>query len=72
MSKYDRIIWDPEICGGTPIIKGTRVLAMDILDWKEEGIGGLLELIGVAMPDLISTILLMSSGAFLDLLPISV
>lgn len=37
MSKYDRIIRDPEICGGAPVIKGTRVLIMDILDWIKEG-----------------------------------
>lgn len=37
MSKYDRIIRDPEICGGAPVIKGTRVLVMDILDWIKEG-----------------------------------
>ena len=37
LSKYDRIIRDPEICGGAPVIKGTRVLVMDILDWIKEG-----------------------------------
>ena len=37
MSKYDLIIRDPEICGGAPVIKGTRVLVMDILDWIKEG-----------------------------------
>ncbi len=37
LSKYDRIIRDPEICGGAPVIKGTRVLIMDILDWIKEG-----------------------------------
>ena len=37
MSKYDCIIRDPEICGGAPVIKGTRVLVMDILDWIKEG-----------------------------------
>ena len=36
-SKYDRIIRDPEICGGAPVIKGTRVLVMDLLDWIKEG-----------------------------------
>ena len=28
---------DPEICGGAPVIKGTRVLVLDILDWIKEG-----------------------------------
>jgi len=37
MSKFDRIIRDPEICGGQPIIKGTRILVLDILDWLREG-----------------------------------
>ncbi|HUT80991.1 MAG TPA: DUF433 domain-containing protein [Candidatus Bathyarchaeia archaeon] len=38
MSKFDRIVRDPEICGGQPTIKGTRVLVLDILDWIKEGI----------------------------------
>ena len=37
ISKFDRIVRDPEICGGQPTIKGTRVLVLDILDWLEEG-----------------------------------
>lgn len=37
LGKYDRIIRDPEICGGAPVIKGTRVLVIDILDWIKEG-----------------------------------
>jgi uncharacterized protein (DUF433 family) len=37
MSTYDRIIRDLEICGGSPTIKGTRVLVLDILDWLKEG-----------------------------------
>ncbi|MBN1330393.1 MAG: DUF433 domain-containing protein [Candidatus Heimdallarchaeota archaeon] len=37
MSKFDRIVRDPEICGGQPTIKGTRVLVLDILDWVKEG-----------------------------------
>jgi uncharacterized protein (DUF433 family) len=36
MSKFDRIVRDPEICGGQPTIKGTRVLVLDILDWLKE------------------------------------
>lgn len=37
ISKHGHIIRDPEVCGGAPIIKGTRVLVMDILDWIKEG-----------------------------------
>ena len=37
LSKHDLIISDPEICGRAPVIKGTRVLVMDILDWIKEG-----------------------------------
>ncbi len=37
MSKSDRVVRDPEICGGQPTIKGTRVLVLDILDWLNEG-----------------------------------
>lgn len=37
MSKFERIVRDPEICGGQPTIKGTRVLVLDILDWIKEG-----------------------------------
>jgi len=37
MSKFERIIRNPEICGGQPTIKGTRVLVLDILDWIKEG-----------------------------------
>lgn len=28
---------NPEICGGQPTIRGTRVLVLDILDWIQEG-----------------------------------
>ncbi|MHA1356322.1 MAG: DUF433 domain-containing protein [Candidatus Heimdallarchaeota archaeon] len=38
MTKFERIVRDPEICGGQPTIKGTRVLVLDILDWVKEGI----------------------------------
>jgi len=37
MSKVERIIRDPKICGGQPTIRGTRVLVLDILDWLKEG-----------------------------------
>ena len=38
MTKFERIVRDPEICGGQPTIKGTRVLVLDILDYIKEGI----------------------------------
>ena len=38
MTKFEHIVRDPEICGGQPTIKGTRVLVLDILDWIKEGI----------------------------------
>jgi uncharacterized protein (DUF433 family) len=38
MSKFERIVRDPEICGGQPTIKGTRVLVTVILDYLKEGI----------------------------------
>ncbi len=37
MSKYDRIVRNPSICGGQPTIRGTRVLVLDLLDWIREG-----------------------------------
>ncbi len=37
MSKYSRVVRNPEICGGQPTIRGTRVLVLDILDWIKEG-----------------------------------
>ncbi|MFW9992218.1 MAG: DUF433 domain-containing protein [Candidatus Odinarchaeota archaeon] len=37
MREFKRIVRDPEICGGQPTVKGTRVLVLDILDWLEEG-----------------------------------
>ena len=36
MSKYSRIVRNPEICGGQPTIRGTRVLVLDILEWIKE------------------------------------
>jgi uncharacterized protein (DUF433 family) len=32
LSEFLRIVRDPEICGGQPTIKGTRVLVIDILE----------------------------------------
>lgn len=37
MMKLPRIVRDPEICGGEPTIRGTRVLVLDLLDWIKEG-----------------------------------
>ena len=37
MREYNRIVRNPEICGGQPTIRGTRVLVLDILDWIQEG-----------------------------------
>jgi uncharacterized protein (DUF433 family) len=36
-SLLDRISSDPEICGGRPCIKGTRVRVSDIVDMVAEG-----------------------------------
>jgi uncharacterized protein (DUF433 family) len=33
----DLIICDPEIMGGTPVFKGTRVPVDSLLDWLEDG-----------------------------------
>ena len=37
MREFSRIVRNPEICGGQPTIRGTRVLVLDILDWIQEG-----------------------------------
>ena len=37
MTKFDRIVRDPEICGGQPTVRGTRVLVTVILDYLREG-----------------------------------
>ena len=37
MREFRRIVRNPEICGGQPTIRGTRVLVLDILDWIQEG-----------------------------------
>lgn len=37
MTDFSRIIRDPEICGGQPTIKGTRVLVLDILELIKAG-----------------------------------
>lgn len=47
MSKRGRIVIDPEICGGRPIVAGTRMRVVDFLDalaggaTLEENPGGL-------------------------------
>lgn len=37
MQSLSRIERDPEICGGQPTIRGTRVLVLDILSFLKEG-----------------------------------
>lgn len=37
MYEFSYIVRDPEICGGQPTIKGTRVLVLDILDLIKAG-----------------------------------
>ncbi len=37
MSYHDRIVRDPAICGGQPVIKGTRVLVRVILGYLAHG-----------------------------------
>ena len=37
MEEFTRIVRDPDICGGQPTIKGTRVLVVDILELLKEG-----------------------------------
>ena len=37
MPEFLRIVRDPEICGGQPTIKGTRVLVLDILSLLKVG-----------------------------------
>jgi len=36
---FDRIVSDPEILGGKPIIKGTRISVEMILEWVASGGG---------------------------------
>lgn len=37
MSHHDHIVRDPAICGGQPVIKGTRVLVRAILGYLAHG-----------------------------------
>jgi uncharacterized protein (DUF433 family) len=37
MTYQDRIIRDPKICGGQPVIKGTRVLVRVVLGYLAHG-----------------------------------
>jgi uncharacterized protein (DUF433 family) len=37
MPEFLRIVRNPEICGGQPTIKGTRVLVLDILSLLKAG-----------------------------------
>ncbi len=37
MTKISNIVRDPNICRGQPVIKGTRVLVLDILEYIKNG-----------------------------------
>jgi uncharacterized protein (DUF433 family) len=37
MTFQDRIVRDPEICGGQPVVRGTRVLVRTILGYLAHG-----------------------------------
>lgn len=37
MTYHDRIVTDPTICGGQPVIKGTRVLVRTLLSYLAHG-----------------------------------
>ncbi|MBN2191664.1 MAG: DUF433 domain-containing protein [Polyangiaceae bacterium] len=37
MTHHDRIVTDPAICGGQPVIKGTQVLVRTILSYLAQG-----------------------------------
>ena len=37
MSTSNRIVSDPEVCGGRPTIAGTRMRVVDILDMLADG-----------------------------------
>ena len=37
MSYHDRIVRDPAICGGQPVIRGTRVLVRVVLGYLAHG-----------------------------------
>jgi uncharacterized protein (DUF433 family) len=37
MTYHDRIIIDPAICGGQPVVRGTRVLVRTILGYLAHG-----------------------------------
>lgn len=35
---FERIVVDPEICHGKPVIRGTRIMLWQILDLLEDGL----------------------------------
>jgi uncharacterized protein (DUF433 family) len=37
LAEFSKIVRNPEICGGEPTIKGTRVLVLDILELLKAG-----------------------------------
>ncbi len=50
MTNYNRIIVDPQICSGKPVIKGTRIMVKNILGMVAGGYN--LERIVQAYPEL--------------------
>jgi uncharacterized protein (DUF433 family) len=70
MKASDRIVRDPAVCGGEPVIRGTRVTLRTILASLEDGDG--IELIIAAYPslsreDVIAVIAFAASSAREDL-----
>ena len=38
MIKQDRVVIDPEVCGGRPIVAGTRMRVVDVLEMLADGV----------------------------------
>ena len=39
LAGFPRILVDPAVCGGRPVVKGTRMRVSDVLDALAEGVG---------------------------------